>query len=207
MIKILPLRYSLILHFSKNINALLRMMLYGFLVLLCSCSKKNNSTPAPASSKWLLVGGDEFNDAEINADTWLKYGTTGSGTSTYGRPQGMIQTYRPEQVQMVTLTTGEKVVRISSVKRTDGDIVHNQTGWWSGAISTREKGVFYPLYCRIDVRAKVANEMGIWHAIWSRYRDGASVAELDLNEFFVAKNGKNIVSQAIHLWNFVSSVT
>lgn len=191
--------------------SIIKSCILFLIVLLANCTKersiKEDPDPETPKEEWVLVGGDEFNDAQLNTNLWMRYGTTGSGTSKYGQPQGMIQTYRPEQVEMATLPTGEKVARITSIKRTDGNIVNGQIGWWSGAISTRETGVYFPLYCRIDVKARVVNEAGVWHAIWSRYRDGASVAELDLNEFFVASNGKNIVNQAIHLWNSSTSVT
>lgn len=182
-------------------------------LLQFGCGKtKNNDKPAPpppetipAPDGWKYFGGDEFNAVSLDLAKWLRYGD--GSNSTYGQPQGMIQTYRPEQVQMATLPTGEKVVRITSVKRTDNNIINGQPGWWSGAISTREKNVYFPLYCRIDVRAKVANALGVWHALWSRFYKGASVAELDLNECFVATNGLNKVNQALHLWNATTNAT
>lgn len=183
------------------------------ILLSTGCGKGEKSRPSDAAEKdtipapagWKYYGGDEFNETTLDKTKWRIYGD--GGNADYGRPQGMIQRYRPEQVQMVTLTTGEKVVRITSVKRTDGDSLHNQPGWWSGAISSREVNVYYPLYCRMDVRAKVVNEAGVWHAIWSRYYKGASTAEIDLEEFFVRTAGKGVVSQAIHLWNSSTNTT
>lgn len=196
---------------KRKLNLLMAAL---FFVSLYSCTKntleenpppdKENSIPAP--SGWKYFGGDEFNADTLNA-MWMAYGTPGSGTASYGRPQGMIQTYRPQQVTLEILATGEKVVRLTSVKRTDGDVQHGQTGWWSGAIATREKNVFFPLFSRIDVKAKVVNELGIWHAIWSRFYKGASTAELDLLEFFVKESGKGVAAQAIHLWSNITNTT
>ncbi len=195
------------------IKTIVFLGLIPLLSIQSNCTKNKPSVPdepyqeIPAPDGFKYIGGDEFNTKLLNENTWLKYGTAGSGTATYGRPQGMIQTYRPEQVQMATLPTGEQVVRITSVKRTDKDSLYGQPSWWSGAISTHERNVFFPLYCRIEVRAKVANVLGVWHALWSRYYNGASIAELDLNECFVATNGLNKVNQAIHLWNANTNAT
>lgn len=175
--------------------------------ILLACSKDTQSETVnpepsiPAPDGWVYYGGDEFNEAAFDHQKWLAYGTEGSYTANYGRPQGMIQTYRPEQIEITTTSSGEKVVQIISEKRTDGNSIHNETGWWSGAIGSRERNVYYPLFCRIDVRAKIVNDKGFWHGVWSRHYKGASTAELDLNETFVIENGKNVVSQAIHLWN------
>lgn len=181
-------------------NYLVTIFLSFLIINIPSCKKSTQNHESETIIKgWKYIGGDEFNNTKPDTTLWFRYGD--GKNATYGRPQGMIQTYRPQQVEMTTLPSGEKVLRITSVKRNDGDSIYGLAGWWSGAISTRETEHFFPLYCKIDVRAKVANEKGVWHAIWSRYRDGASIAELDLNEFFVKKNGKGVVSQAIHLWN------
>lgn len=179
----------------------LPVIFFFFLIINTFSCKKSAQNPESGTTikGWKYIGGDEFNEDKPDTTRWFRYGD--GKNANYGWPQGMIQTYRPQQIEMATLPSGEKVLRITSVKRNNGDSINGNPGWWSGAISTRETEIFYPLYCKIEVRAKVANEKGVWHAIWSRYRDGASIAELDLNEFFVKKVGKGVVSQAIHLWN------
>ncbi len=191
-------------------------ILTAFLLISCSAStvKIPDIKPGEEVGKdsivppkgWKYLGGDEFNTSTLNTNLWSVYGTNGDN-AFYGRPQGMLQVYRPEQVRMVTLPSGEKVVRLTSIKRTDGDSIYGHPTWWSGAISTREKGIYFPLYCRMDIRAKVANELGVWHAIWNRYRTGASVAELDINECFVKTNGYDVVNHAIHLWDTATEKT
>ena len=49
---------------------------------------------------------------------------------------------------------------------------------------------------------KIDNSAGIWHAPWLTHYNGASTAELDLNEFFVYRDGQNKATQSIHLHDF-----
>ena len=166
----------------------------------------------PAPLGWVYVDGDEFDDNSPKKTHWGLYGAPGIGNSVYGQGnQQMIQTYRPEQVTMHTLTTGEKVCRISSIKGNGAPApmapVSDKTGWWSGALSSRDANKFYPLYSRMEIRAKTPNVYGVWHAFWLRFFQGASVAELDLQEFFVKEVGLNVLSQAAHLWNNITNKT
>lgn len=178
---------------------------------MVACSKSDDHQSgtddnplSPATPKapggWVYYGGDEFNGEAIDSKKWFIYGTNGKNDA-YGRPQGMIHTYRPEMVALAKSSDGAQVLRITSEKRTDGNQIHGHTAWWSGAISSREVNMYYPLYCRIDIRAKVANDLGTWHALWSRHYKGASTAELDLAEFFSRVNGMDKVSQSLHLHN------
>ena len=81
-------------------------------------------------------------------------------------------------------------------------------GWWSGAISSRnanganmgtgkglEYGTFYPLYSRIEVKAKIPYEFGTWMALWLRHCNGASTFEIDLQEFFVNDDRKDAMKE------------
>lgn len=52
----------------------------------------------------------------------------------------------------------------------------------SGYINTRDAGVYFPLYGRFVVRARVPHGQGLWGGLWLRHRDGASVGEVDLFE-------------------------
>ena len=81
-------------------------------------------------------------------------------------------------------------------------------GWWSGALSSRnangagmvtgkglEHGVYYPLYSRIEVKAKIPYEFGTWMALWLRHCSGASTFEIDLQEFFVNEDRKDAMKE------------
>ncbi len=166
----------------------------------------------PAPEGWKYFDGDEFNDTAPKATHWGLYGASGIWNATYGRQQGMIQTYRPEQVTMHELPSGEKICRITSVKGSGAPDAHGLTGWWSGALSSRDAPdtpgkKYYPLYCRMEIKAKAPNVAGVWHAFWSRHYKGASTAELDLQEFFVRTNGPEVLSQATHLKNTATGAT
>lgn len=159
--------------------------------------------------KWEYFGGDEFNDNKLDLTKWGIFDNNG----IYGQPQGMIQYYNASQVREIT-ENGEGILKVVS-ERTNRQITTNEgltlPAWNSGFINssgqyaTNKPKKFYPLYFRLDMRAKIANELGFWHGLWLTHYDGAKVAELDLGEFFVAanktKDAKNRVTQTIHLWN------
>ena len=159
------------------------------------------------SERWTYYGGDEFNDNHVDTNKWSLY----DNNNTYGHPQGMIQFYNASQVSETTDSQGNGVLVITS-KRIKGKTITTPDGasyeaWNSGFITSggryapKPAKVFYPLYLRIDVRAKIANEEGFWHAPWITHYKGASIAELDIGEFFTPTNGKNVVTQSIHLHN------
>ena len=168
-------------------------------------SDLDNSVP----EGWKYFGGDEFNDTSIDPAKWVMYGAKGVGERYYGCDVGeAIHEYRPEQISLSIASTGEKVLHINSIKKTDGDSIKYPSGnfsrWWSGAIFSRgvkPKPVYYPLFCRIDIRAKLANEIGIWHGLWCRHYLGSKVAELDLAELFMNEDDKKTLRQAFHVYN------
>lgn len=159
------------------------------------------------SERWTYYGGDEFNDNSFDTSKWSAY----DNNNTYGHPQDMIQYYNASQISETTDAQGNGVLNINS-NRMRGTTITTSDGqsreaWNSGFITSGGRyaanpaNVFYPLYSRIDVRAKVANEIGFWHAPWVTHYNGASTAELDIGEFFAPTNGKNVVTQSIHLYN------
>lgn len=172
--------------------------------------RANSSIEVPDG--WYYYDGDEFNDPAIDNRYWGQYGTdTPAAQSQYGQPNGMAQTYRKNQVTMET-SGGEQVARITAT-RDDNPPASSHAGaaeyagWWSGALSSRDTdkyghdGKYYPLFSRIEVRAKVPYVYGVWMAFWCRYYAGASIAELDIQEFFVKiwEDDDPRLSQALHL--------
>lgn len=122
----------------------------------------------------------------------------------------MLQTYRPEQVFIETLPTGEKICRIRSFKSKDAPSpvhpsVKSKTGWWSGALSSRDSDTekYYPLFCRIEIKAKVPYLYGLWNALWLRHYKGAGVAEIDILEFLPKLSGKSLSGQSESNFAFV----
>lgn len=58
-----------------------------------------------------------------------------------------------------------------------------------------EHGTYYPLYSRIEVKAKIPYEFGTWMALWLRHCNGASTFEIDLQEFFVNEDRKDAMKE------------
>ncbi|MDO4249417.1 MAG: family 16 glycosylhydrolase, partial [Neisseria sp.] len=171
------------------------------------------SSDIVAPSGYLYYGGDEFNGNEINTDKWFvlgsKKGDIPNYGATFGQPDGMLSTYHPDQVKVGTNKDGLGVLTIESEKlpNTVENQVNGQQGWSSGAFNSRDVGEFYPLYSRIDVKAKIANNEGIWHGPWLTHYKGASVAEFDIAEFFVNQTGDNVVTQNNHIHNNTPSTS
>ena len=141
------------------------------------------------SERWIYYGGDEFNDNHIDTNKWSVH----DNNNTYSQPQGMIQFYNASQISEITDFQGNGVLVINS-ERMKGKTVTASNGtsyeaWNSGFItsggrySRNPAKVFYPLYLRIDIRAKIVNEEGFWHAPWITHYKGASIAELDIGDF------------------------
>lgn len=179
-------------------------------------SSSNGTIPSSEiPSGWYYYDGDEFNGLEINNRYWGIYGDNFTFNANYGAQQGMLQTYRKEQVAIAN-DGNKRVARITATR--DGNppapansSVANRPGWWSGALSSRDTknygfpGKMYPLFSRIEVKAKIPYEYGVWMAAWLRHYLGAGVAELDLEEFFIkyyqTTNSPYQVNQTVHVYN------
>jgi glycoside hydrolase, family 16 len=203
-----------------------------------SLTAQDRQDIVPPLAGWNYFGGDEFNGNAIDRTLWGLYGDKKKDYSneTYGNNigQGMAQTYRDK---MVTVQDGkasvlatrepiytglryQKGVDTSPKMRAPLAPTHNFTknGWWSGFLSSRDAdngGTYYPLYSRIEIKAKIPFSIGTWMALWLRHRyGGAGTFEIDLEEFFVNddqkdyvagwekhtyhKKGKNFLHQSIH---------
>ena len=187
------------------------------IIIFCCIGVVKAQTVIPPSSEtppgWIYYDGDEFNGDVIDSQYWGIYGSPKVGRPTYNQEnKAMLQTYRPEQVFIETLPTGEKICRIRSFKSKDAPSpvhpsVKSKTGWWSGALSSRDSDTekYYPLFCRIEIKAKVPYLYGLWNALWLRHYKGAGVAEIDILEFFTKAFGENPypskANQTLHLFN------
>lgn len=174
-----------------------------------SLTAQDRQDIVPPLAGWNYFGGDEFNGNAIDRTLWGLYGDKKKDYSneTYGNNigQGMAQTYRDK---MVTVQDGkasvlatrepiytglryQKGVDTSPKMRAPLAPTHNFTknGWWSGFLSSRDAdngGTYYPLYSRIEIKAKIPFSIGTWMALWLRHRyGGAGTFEIDLEEFFV----------------------
>ncbi len=173
-----------------------------------------NTIPASEVPEgWYYYDGDEFNGVQIDNSYWGIYGDQYTYNATYGQGQGMTQTYRPQQVSIVG-DGYRKVARIHATR--DGNppaptTASKRNGWWSGGLSSRDAvnyghtSKLYPLFSRIEVKAKVPYKYGVWMAIWLRHYLGAGMAELDLEEFFPkyyeTTDNPYQVNQTVHMRN------
>ena len=94
------------------------------IIIFCCIGVVKAQTVIPPSSEtppgWIYYDGDEFNGDVIDSRYWGIYGSQKVGRPTYNQEnKAMLQTYRPEQVFIETLPTGEKICRIHSFKSKD----------------------------------------------------------------------------------------
>ncbi|WP_455069944.1 glycoside hydrolase family 16 protein [Prevotella aurantiaca] len=187
-------------------------------------SAQKNQGVVPSLVGWSYYGGDEFNGTIINKSLWAIYGdkTKHYSYELYGnnKKQGNAQIYRD---QMVTVNNGLLSIRATrepiktglrkyedDPANTDYSIKmrnpikpkHGYTkyGWWSGALSSRDAengGNYYPLYSRIEIKAKIPFSIGTWMALWLRHCNGSSTFEIDLQEFFVHDDARTFAKDNI----------
>jgi beta-glucanase (GH16 family) len=96
---------------------------------------------------WNLVWSDEFNGTSLDTAKWgleLNEGNAGSAVFT-NRPQNLF------------VSNGSLVLQARKE-------AYNGKQYTTTQISSRGKGEW--LYCRLDVRAKLASGQGMWPAIW-----------------------------------------
>lgn len=187
-------------------------------------SAQKNQGVVPSLVGWSYYGGDEFNGTIINKSLWGIYGdkTKHYSYELYGnnKKQGNAQIYRD---QMVTVNNGLLSIRATrepiktGLRKYEADPAntdysikmrnpikpkHGYTkyGWWSGALSSRDAengGNYYPLYSRIEIKAKIPFSIGTWMALWLRHCNGSSTFEIDLQEFFVHDDARTFAKDNI----------
>ncbi|WP_062107568.1 NPCBM/NEW2 domain-containing protein [Bacillus niameyensis] len=97
-----------------------------------------------------LIFNDEFDSAEIDNEKWALRTTPENGTHHYANVVG--------EGENIWVKDGNLHIQ---AKKYEGDGNFSST---SGAISTENKFDFR--YGRVDVRAKIPSETGMWPAIW-----------------------------------------
>ena len=203
-------------------KAVITICALGLVHLGLSAQKDQGVVPSLVG--WSYYGGDEFNGTIINKSLWGIYGdkTKHYSYELYGnnKKQGNAQIYRD---QMVTVNNGLLSIRATrepiktglrkyedDPANTDYSIKmrnpikpkHGYTkyGWWSGALSSRDAengGNYYPLYSRIEIKAKIPFSIGTWMALWLRHCNGSSTFEIDLQEFFVHDDARTFAKDNI----------
>ncbi len=187
------------------------------IILACLGGAKAQTVPeSELPIGWSYYDGDEFNGRKVNYQYWGVYGDNYTKNAQYGqnnKNQRMAQTYRPEQITFVN-DGDNRVARITATRDNNPPTpmyAADKYGWWSGALSSHDsknyngnEAKYYPLFSRIEIRAKVPYQIGVWMAFWLRHRLGASMFEIDLQEFFVKWNKEKDpavpfkINQSIH---------
>lgn len=187
-------------------------------------SAQKNQGVVPSLVGWSYYGGDEFNGTIINKSLWGIYGdkTKHYSYELYGNnnKQGNAQIYRDQMVMvnngLLSIRATREPIKTGLRKyeddpaNTDYSIKmrnpikpkHGYTkyGWWSGALSSRDAengGNYYPLYSRIEIKAKIPFSIGTWMALWLRHCNGSSTFEIDLQEFFVHDDARTFAKDNI----------
>ena len=109
---------------GKSLKRNIMLKIKILIIIFCCIGVVKAQTVIPPSSEtppgWIYYDGDEFNGDVIDSRYWGIYGSPKVGRPTYNQEnKAMLQTYRPEQVFIETLPTGEKICRIRSFKSKD----------------------------------------------------------------------------------------
>lgn len=194
-----------------------KIYLISIIALACLYSAQAQNIPeSELPIGWSYYDGDEFNGRKVNYQYWGVYGDNYTKNAQYGQNninQRMAQTYRPEQITFVNEGDG-RAVRITATRDYNPPTPMYATdkyGWWSGALSSHDsknyngnEAKYYPLFSRIEIKARIPYQIGVWMALWLRHRLGASMFEIDLEEFFVKWNKEQDptvpfkINQSIH---------
>jgi beta-glucanase (GH16 family) len=126
---------------------------------------------APAGMS--LAFADEFNGTALNTSVWRAY------HNTYGDGNNELACLTPNNVS-VSGGTLKIASRRERVTCPNGSVRE----FTSGFLGTRETGTYFPRYGRYEIRARLPHGQGLWPAFWLRHRDGSSIAEIDVMEYF-----------------------
>lgn len=132
------------------------------------------SDPGPTGMTLVL---DEPFTGSLNTSIW------DVETGTYGAPM-RVQYYRPANVVVSAATSGGSGDSLKLISKRE---VYGGRDFTAGMISTRDLGVYYPVFGRYEAKMKIPHGQGIWPAFWLRHRDGSSTCEVDIMEYFHAE--------------------
>ncbi len=135
----------------------------------------STTTTTVPDDAWTLVGGDEFDGTAVDTARWKPY------HNTYGDGNHELACLTPANV-----VQGGGELTITARKETRTCPSGSVRDYTSGFLGSRETGTYYPMFGRFEMRAKVPHAQGLWPAFWLRHRNGASVAEVDVMEYFHA---------------------
>lgn len=165
--------------FRSRRRCIAGMVVLGVLATACTSAGDPTSTPtttAPGSIPgWDLVFSEDFDGPSLDADRWLAY------HNTYGDGNNELACLTPDNV---AVSGGSMTITARREARScpNGSLRE----FTSGFIGSREADRYHPMFGRFEMRARLPHGQGLWPAFWLRHRDGASVAEVDVMEYFHA---------------------
>lgn len=156
-------------------------------VLLVDSVRYYVEEPTATPPGWTLYWSDEFDGDSVDETSWRVY------HNTYGDGNNELACLTPNNVS-VRDGALHIVAKREQVTCPSG----SQRQFTSGFLGTRERGLYFPRFARFEMRAKLPHMNALWPAFWLRHRDGASVAEIDIMEYFHASTPGQ-TSIALHL--------
>lgn len=111
-----------------------------------------------------------------------------------GQKGNRLQYFRPENAVVSPASPGGNGNSLRLISKRESYKGAEFTG---GMLGTRDVKKWYPRYGRYEFRARLPHGQGVWPAFWLRHRDGSSVCEPDVMEYFHSQNGP-CVSAALH---------
>lgn len=135
-----------------------------------------STPPTTTDPSWKLYFADEFDGTALNTKVWHPY------DNAYGSGNHELQCEKPQNVKVangvLTITAKREHITCS-----DGSVRE----FTAGFLGTRENNVYFPRYGRYEMRAKTPHAAALWPAFWLRHKDGSSVTEIDVMEYFHAE--------------------
>jgi hypothetical protein len=140
-----------------------------------------------------LIFADEFNGNAINTANWR------ASYSTYGDGNNEEACLTPNNAVVSNGTL--KIIAKREQIACPGQPVDSFS---SAFLGSRDAGKYYPKFAKYEIRAKLPHAQGLWPAFWLRHKNGSSVAEVDIMEYFHAQvPGKT--SSTLHL-DYVTNI-
>lgn len=153
--------------------------------------------PATAATTWgAPIWRDEFSYGKLNPSWTLRSDTYGSGNREEHRylPRNAVVARGALHIITKRETTYGSSPAVS-YRAPDGKmyakprtgVPANVRHYTSAFLDTRQKGKYFPLYSRFEIRAKLPHGQGLLPAFWLRRNmGGAGQAEVDILEYFYA---------------------
>lgn len=139
-----------------------------------------NALPAGMTSQVL----NEDWSSGIQSSRW---GNAADG-ATYGSDGNRIQRWLTANAVVSAGTGGGVSCKLISKRENVGG-----NAFTAGMLSTRTVGVYYPVFGYYEIDARTPHGQGVWPAFWLRHRDGSTMCEVDILEFFHTQiPGKNV---------------